>query len=420
MQGVSINIFVKTGVKKNSDLGRVLHCDLQGKRNEKYKFLSNNSLQSINWSKLKTKEPNYYFTLKDFSEESVYNKGFSIDDLFLIKAAGIKTHRDKVVIGFNPTELKVSVQDYLLSGINNTVEFSEKYFNPISYRPFDNRIIYYDTNLVERHRKPQMKHSLKKNVSLVVGRQTKNVENTHFFITKTLSEMKTAESSTGSYHYQLYAYPDENEQITYNETTSRTPNLNKEIISQVAKNLNLEFTDENLNRKNSFSPISLLDYIYGVLYSKNYREKFKEFLKIDFPRIPYPTDKENFWKVVNLGSQLRRLHLLEDDCVSEYITQYPKDGDNIVTRKMTKSSIGYEPSTSTLGEVWINDQQYFDNVPLVAWEFYIGGYQPAQKWLKDRNGRELSFVDILHYQKMIVALSETNRLMQEIDKIGVF
>ena len=112
--------------------------------------------------------------------------------------------------------------------------------------------------------------------------------------------------------------------------------------------------------------------------------------------------------MVALGGQLRQIHLLESPIVEKYITTYPQDGSNIVGK------IKYEDN-----KVWINDQQYFDNVPQIAWEFYIGGYQPAQKWLKDRKDRELSFEDILHYQKIIVALSETDRLMKAIDEIEI-
>jgi hypothetical protein len=165
----------------------------------------------------------------------------------------------------------------------------------------------------------------------------------------------------------------------------------------------------------------LLDYIYAVLHSPAYREKYKEFLKIDFPRVPYPTNPKTFWQLAELGGELRQIHLLESPKVKEFITSYPIDGNNTVTRKMTTKSLGWEASNAekTLGRVWINDTQYFGGVPLTAWEFYIGGYQPAQKWLKDRHGRTLSFDDILHYQKIIVALTETYRLMQEVDEVGV-
>ncbi len=150
------------------------------------------------------------------------------------------------------------------------------------------------------------------------------------------------------------------------------------------------------------------DYIYAVLHSPAYREKYKEFLKIDFPRVPYPKDAASFWELVKLGGELRQIHLLESPAAGKYITQYLVDGGNVVDKLVYKD-----------GNVFINATQYFAHVPAVAWNFYIGGYQPAQKWLKDRKGRELNFEDILHYQKIIVALSETNKIMKEVDEVGV-
>ena len=169
----------------------------------------------------------------------------------------------------------------------------------------------------------------------------------------------------------------------------------------------------------TFALIDILDYIYAVLHSPAYRERYREFLKIDFPRVPYPKNAPTFWQLVNLGAKLRRIHLLESPTVERFITTYPRGGDNVVTRKMTEKSIGFEMTDAErqTGRVWINDEQFFDGVPRLAWNFYIGGYQPAQKWLKDRFNRQLSFEDIRHYQKIIVALSETDRLMKEIDKI---
>jgi predicted helicase len=183
--------------------------------------------------------------------------------------------------------------------------------------------------------------------------------------------------------------------------------------------LQLKYVPHETHSKTFISPVDILDYIYAILYSPTYRQKYKEFLKMDFPRIPYPKDKDTFWLLIELGSELRQIHLLESDKISHFITSYPNDGNNTVTRKMTKKSPGWEPTDDeqTIGRIWINDQQYFDGVPIIAWEFYIGGYQPAQKWLKDRKGRQLSYEDILHYQKIIVALTETDRLMKEIDKI---
>jgi len=184
--------------------------------------------------------------------------------------------------------------------------------------------------------------------------------------------------------------------------------------------LSLTFTNEKDTStssvsKKSFAPIDILDYIYAVLYSPTYREKYKEFLKIDFPRVPYPKNKDIFWQLVGLGGTIRQIHLLESSIVEKYITQYPIDGDNVVVKPRFDSA----QRDDNKGKVYINDTQYFDNVPQTAWDFYIGGYQPAQKWLKDRKERKLEFDDILHYQKIIVALSETDRLMKEIDKIKI-
>jgi predicted helicase len=196
-----------------------------------------------------------------------------------------------------------------------------------------------------------------------------------------------------------------------------------EIIQQIEKGLGLTFVPEveygsvcfaNNNDdlrddfKQTFTLINLLDYIFAVLHSPIYREKYKEFLVINLPRVPYPKDATTFWKLVELGRQIREIHLLESPELENYITQYPEDGNNVVEKPIYKN-----------GNVYINDTQYFANVPEVTWNFYIGGYQPAQKWLKNRNERTLDFEDILHYQKIIVALTETDRLMKEIDKVEI-
>ncbi len=159
--------------------------------------------------------------------------------------------------------------------------------------------------------------------------------------------------------------------------------------------------------KDSFSPVDLLDYIYAILYSPKYREKYKEFLKMDFPRIPYPTDKELFWKLVEFGSQLRECHLMKTEFdVSAYTLT---DGSNEVVKPEYKN-----------GRVYINKTQYFDNVPQAQWEQYIGGYQPLQKWLKDRKKTVLSPADAEHYKKIIAALRRTEEIMGDIDQVVDF
>ena len=208
--------------------------------------------------------------------------------------------------------------------------------------------------------------------------------------------------------FPLYLYNDNDGQQNIKQTTERTPNLNTEIVKQIANKLGLTFTNEKEVTENTIAPIDILDYIYAVLHSPSYREKYKEFLKIDFPRVPYPKDKDTFWQLVKLGGEIRQIHLLESPKVEQYITSYPIEGDHEVIKPTYKE-----------GQVWINDAQYFEGVPEVSWNFYIGGYQPAQKWLKDRKGRKLNYDDINHYQKIIVALSETDRIMKDIDKVEI-
>jgi predicted helicase len=229
-----------------------------------------------------------------------------------------------------------------------------------------------------------------------------------------------------SFIFPLYLYPETTAQQSTEETNHRTPNLNQKIIKQIAEKLGLQFAAEKNLRglkdlagltesetNNTFAPIDILDYIYAVLHSPNYRETYKAFLKIDFPRVPYP-DIKTFWQLVKLGSELRQLHLLERNSNLGLYPSYPIDGDNVITRKLNKHDFEITDIETNQGRVWINNSQYFDNVPQTAWAFYIGGYQPAQKWLKDRHGRILTIEDIKHYQKIIHALIETDRIMQAI------
>ena len=192
------------------------------------------------------------------------------------------------------------------------------------------------------------------------------------------------------------------------------PNLDQEIVEVIAKGLDSGFTPEKQDDFSSFAPVDILDYIYAVLHSPSYRERYKEFLKTDFPKVPYPSDKELFWKLVKLGSDLRSLHLMEHPVLQQLITGYNVLGSNQVEKVEFESK---NPNDLT-GNVHINDTQYFEDVPKTAWDFYIGGYQPAQKWLKDRKGRTLTSDNLMHYQRIIVALKKTADIILEIDKLS--
>jgi predicted helicase len=431
-QGVSINVFVKTGKKKANELGKVYHYDLFGKRDFKYDFLKENSLKSIVFSELINKAPNYFMVEKDFELEDTYRNGFSVVDLFNTNSLGIQTHRDALSIDESKNELAIRIKEFFDLSIEDDLlkskyglkenkewklksqregEFIENKIVRIDYRPFDSRFLYYDRNIVDRLRDNISKHFIQKeNICLIVPRQCVS-DWRYALVSKNIIESNltgTAGRFGSGNFFPLYLYPDTNGQQTIEQSNERKPNLKAEIVNQIAEQLGLTFTNEKETTENTFAPIDILDYIYAVLHSPTYRETYNEFLKIDFPRVPYPKDQDTFWQLVKLGGEIRQIHLLESTKVEQYITQYPIDGDNVVDKPKYKD-----------GKVYINATQYFDNVPQLTWEFYIGGYQPAQKWLKDRKDRKLEFDDISHYQKIIVALTETDRLMKEIDKIEI-
>lgn len=440
MQGVSINIFVKTRKKKQHQLGNVFHYDLYGKREVKYNFLSENSLKEVDFKKIEYADPNYFFVPKDTKALDNYEKGFLISDLFNKQSMGVTTARDHFVIDMKKSILLDRIKEFSDLSIDD-LTIRTKYFGTksgkylpgdtrgwemskarkelqaenhqantklISYRPFDQRFIYYSKKMVDWGREEIMNNLIPNNFSFVCVKIGRDATAHNYFISNSITDKSLTSSLDNANIFPLYLYPETNGQQTIGQSSERQPNLKTEIVEKVADKLGLTFTNEKETTKDTFAPIDILDYIYAVLHSPTYREKYKEFLKIDFPRVPYPKDKETFWQLVNLGSQIRQIHLLESPTVEKYITQYPIDGDNIVTKPKYQD-----------GKVYINDMQYFNNVPQAAWEFYIGGYQPAQKWLKDRKDRKLEFDDILHYQKIIIALTETDRLMKEINKIDI-
>ncbi len=369
-QGVTINIFVKKD-KVKKGLGEVYHSELYGLREYKFEVLNKSSIKNIEWHKLDYSSPYYFFVRKDFSSEEKYSHGFKIDELFGTNTSGIKTHHDNELVSFDNIES----------------EFNTSYL----YRPFDYRYIDYDLGKVERHRFEVMKHILnQKNISLITSKQFGGGKHFILLASDRLHDI-SSQPFAAYYNFPLYLYSSDG---------SRIANFKKEIIDEIAKTTG------------KVSPEDTFDYIYAVLHSPNYREKYKEFLKIDFPRVPYPKDKKNFKKLVKLGSELRSLHLLESPKLNKFITTYPEDGDNTVGK--VEYSLTGSPLAKT-GRVYINSRQYFGKVPEVAWNFYIGGYQPAQKWLKDRKGRILIDEDIEHYQRIIVVLTETTKIMKEID-----
>ena len=446
-QGVSINFFVKTGNKNNNELGVIYHRDVYGSRQNKYEFLTDNSWKDLDYLKVEASAPNYFFVPKNFAYEDEYVSGFKLGDLFLTTVCGIVTARDSLVIDFNEKDLINKMDGFADSSKSDDEVRGHLYGNkkagkylagdsrgwklstarekirgnkhsdvvkPIAYRPFDVRQIYYSQDMVDWSRRELMENMLTDDsLSLVFLRQFKTGQNfQHIFITDLIFESCLVSNRTSEICYgaPLYLYSKEKDLLG---NVGRTPNLNLEVVNEISRKLRLTFVSEKesgqLNSQSEeFAPIDLFDYIYSVLHSSAYRETYKEFLKIDFPRVPYPKTVDQFWQLVSLGKQLRKLHLLKTDAIHDLVSSYPEGGNNRVEK------ISYLNS-----RVYINETQFFEGVTELVWEFSIGAYQPAQKWLKDRKGRILGYEDILHYQRIIKAILETYRLMQAIDQIQV-
>jgi predicted helicase len=366
------------GVKNNTktaSLADVYKSDFYGLRNEKFAKLDAENMGTISWIKLPIETE--LWVLQGEGKPQ-YERGFSIPEMFTINSAGVVTGKDKVLINDNKNDLMKHVADFY------KIEPNQNFIQKINYRIFDSKFIYFDAKLIARPREKVMKHFLnKENIGIDFHRGLPPFPGSEpIFIVKELTDR---EFSHHDYIAPLYLYTDQDEKV---------PNLNKEIwdkINEIVGNT---------------TPENILDYIYAVLHSPVYREKYNEFLKIDFPRVPYPESKEKFFALAKLGEKLRGLHLMTDSSVSNFITTFPNVGSDEVEK------ISYKEES-----VFINTDQYFGNVPEIAWNFYIGGYQPAQKYLKDRKGRKLTNDEIEQYQRIIKVLTETDKIMREIDTI---
>ena len=365
MQGVSINLFVKTGKRSKNELGRVFYADLFGKRDDKYHYLSETKFSEVEYQELKPVEPMYFFVPKDFGLQEEYDRGIRVNELMPIQSMGITTGHDNELVSQTPFACD-----------NN---------NSYSYRPFDKQWINYDLSRVVRAREKIMNHIKKANQALCLIKVNSSSDGLFkTIISDSLTDKTILSSKDNANVFPLYLYSED-----YSE---KSPNLKSEEWEKFNKAIGHETTPEEL-----------MAYIYGMLHSPSYRERYKEFLKVDFPRIPLPESSAEFDRKATLGQQLINLHLLKHTQMWKTQTTFPEPGNQKVER--------YEWSE---GKAWINGTQYFGNVSETAWNFYIGGYQPAQKWLKDRKGHTLSFDDIKHYLFIIHALTETDRLMKEI------
>ena len=440
-QGVSIGVFAKKPGSPGP--ANVRQSDLWGLRENKYGSLSELEFQSVQWEKLEPHAPAHLFVRQSTDLLAEYEKGWRVTDIFPVNSVGIVTARDNLTIRWSLEEVWETVQDFVKLRVEEArekyslgkdardwkVSFAQNDLRtsgpkkgrifPILYRPFDARFTYYtgaSRGFICMPRPEVMRHMLAgTNLGLLATRQTR--DQWDIFVTNCIVGHKSLSAYDITSLFPLCQYPSGEEIFNQKATTpGGAPNLNDGFLEQMEKRLGLRFAAETRGDcKSTAGPRDLFDYIYAVLHSPAYRNRYEEFLLCDFPRVPLTSDKNVFSALATKGAELVSLHLLESSGVTRFITRYEQPGSHIVEK------VRYvEPNPTariSAGRVYINGTQYFERVPAEAWQFQVGGYQVCDKWLKDRKGRALTSDEIDHYQKIVVALSETIRLMKEIDEI---
>ena len=417
-QGVGISVFVKRPGAKTAPC-RVHYADCWGTRDAKFDFLDKHAIATVPWTEIAPLPPQYFFVPKDFGLQAEYGRGFGLAELFPENTTGVVSAADELNFSFTREEQEAKIAEFLslpeskwrskyhrpkdsrdwtYTAAKADAAGGKGVYCPAAYRPFDERYTYYtgvSRGIYTNPRDSVMRNFIGwENLGLVLNRGFSKVETNGIalgFITRAISEHRFWSCSgmpSSDYIFPLYLYARDG---------SRTSNLNSEILAKLEKAIG-----------RTPSPEEVFDYIYAVLHAPQYRTRYAEFLKVDFPRVPYPADDAAFRERAAIGKELRETHLMHDapPPLSEATAAFPVAGDNRV-----------EKAEYAGNAVWINESQRFANVPAAAWEMRIGGYQPAEKWLKDRKGRCLSDADLAHYQRIILALRKTGELMARLAEL---
>lgn len=453
--GVTISIFIKD-LDKVVDFAHVKYMDIWGNRDEKYSRLNHNDLNTTTWLDVTPTRPGFLFIPLSADKQKEYDAMTSVKEMLPANALGLFTARDTLTIHNSPesvwktvtnfveldTEkarehysLRQDVRDWKVALAQADVRASGpemKHISQILYRPFDRRFTYYTgktkgfmcmprSNIMSHfHSQDDAAENAQNNLGIVIGRAGQAADFNDWnvvYCTDGLLDLNIFRRGGGAL-FPIYLYPTKQKELTDADTypqsdKGRRPNLSKAFVSELEAKLGLRFVTEGSALANGdstdwFGPEDVFYYAYAVFHSPTYRERYAEFLKIDFPRLPLTSDADLFGDLVKLGAELVSLHLMNSPKLAELITTFDKEGDDEVAR-------GYPKYTQKGGRVHINKTQYFGGVSQEIWDFHIGGYQVLQKWLKDRRGRKLSLDEREHYQKIVVALSETIRIMSEID-----
>jgi len=421
MQGVCISFFVKTG--EHNGLGKVYYQDIFGMREEKYKYLESHDFKTTNWKELKPAEPYYFFVEKDFSMQKDYEKFVPITKIFNKFSSGVKTRRDNFIVDFNKEKLEQKINIFTSNlpeqmlkeslSLKDTADWKvsiarekvkkvdwKNYIRQYAYRPFDIRYLFYFPDIIERgdSRINLMQNFFEENLGLVTTRKTPEIFGIPCFVSDKVGDIHLIGDQT--YFFPLYLYPSADKKGLFKEgakPTEKFPNIKPEIFDMLAKKFG-----------NCPSPEEIFYYIYSVLYSNIYRAKYEEFLKIDFPHIPFTSNYEIFVKVSALGKRLVVLHLLKSQELNPPIAKFQGAGNSEVVKvKFVESE----------NRVYINPAQYFEGITKEVFEYQIGGYQVMSNWLKYRKGCFLTLEETMSYCKIATAIARTIELQKEIDDL---
>ncbi len=435
-----VNVFdIKQGVAiftalrlPNLSTANIKHCDLFGSREYKYDVLLKSSFSSLMMMPVRPSSSFYLFIPQNIDVKTEYDSLIPITSAMPINVLGFQTHRDHFAVDFEREVLMQRIADLRDNGISDAdirkafnivdnrdwqleqarlqLRANPDWESPLtscSYRPFDVRSCYFSTIAMDYPRRELLDHVAgKENLCLGLGRQGIAVQDSVWSLISVSRYPVDANifRRGGINIFPLYLYPKTSE---LDITQGRYLNFSPDFLDVLS--LTLSLTQKSKGEMPAdLKPEDVLNYVYATFHSLSYRIRYAEFLRIDFPRLPLTTSLHLFGNLARLGGELVSLHLMESPKLDSHITTFVGGKQPEVEKVSYYDEIVWIDKAKTTG---------FGGVPEGIWNFHIGGYQVCEKWLKDRKGRTLSEDDINHYHRIVVALSETIRIMAEIDKV---